>query len=176
MAEHPVRFSMLSSTHANVHAERGVGDAAPYSQKAMIAAIERTLGRNRESEGLKASERGFRTRGGSKIPTLDGSPPTLKRAAYEMPEFIALALRVRGLVKAYEARPPYQRNDYVGHITLVKPAPTRLRRLNQMLSRAEWWLLVYKYEMQSEALSGMTPNLYIKRGSGIGLSPFSLTG
>lgn len=93
-----------------------------------------------------------------------------------MPEFIALALRVHGLVKAYEARPPYQRNDYVGHITLAKPAPTRLRRLNQMLRRAEWWLLVYKYEMQSEAVSGMTPNLYIERGSGIGLSPFSLTG
>jgi len=59
---------------------------------------------------------------------------TLKRAVYEMPEFIALALRENDLVKAYEARPPYQRNDYVGWITRAKLEPTRVKRLNQMLA------------------------------------------
>lgn len=59
---------------------------------------------------------------------------TLKRPVYEMPEFIASALREHGVLEAYEARPPYQRNDYVGWITRAKLEATTMKRLNQMLS------------------------------------------
>ncbi|MDF3822830.1 YdeI/OmpD-associated family protein [Leptospira sp. 96542] len=59
---------------------------------------------------------------------------TLKRPVYEMPEFIASALRKHSLVDAYDARPPYQRNDYIGWITRAKLDATRTKRLKQMLS------------------------------------------
>jgi uncharacterized protein YdeI (YjbR/CyaY-like superfamily) len=34
---------------------------------------------------------------------------------------------------AYQARPPYQRNDYVGWIDRAKRSETEVRRLEQML-------------------------------------------
>ncbi len=37
------------------------------------------------------------------------------------------------LTQAYDARPPYQRNDYIGWITRAKLPVTREKRLNQML-------------------------------------------
>ncbi|NTU50600.1 MAG: YdeI/OmpD-associated family protein [Desulfobulbaceae bacterium] len=50
-----------------------------------------------------------------------------------MPLFIAEALRENNLQEAYESRPPYQQNDYVGWITRAKQDPTKMKRLNQML-------------------------------------------
>ncbi len=58
---------------------------------------------------------------------------SLKRAIYPMPEDVKSALRERGLVERYEARPPYQRNDYIGWITRAKRRETRQKRLAQML-------------------------------------------
>ncbi|MBI5178444.1 MAG: YdeI/OmpD-associated family protein [Nitrospinae bacterium] len=43
------------------------------------------------------------------------------------------ALNKRGLADAYRARPPYQRNDYIGWITRAKREETRQKRLTQML-------------------------------------------
>lgn len=57
----------------------------------------------------------------------------LRRPRYPMPEFVRGALTEAGLMKAYEKRPPYQRNDYVGWITRAKRPETRERRLAQML-------------------------------------------
>lgn len=50
-----------------------------------------------------------------------------------MPAFIRDALAKKKLRKAYDARPPYQRNDYVGWITRAKLEPTKQKRLAQML-------------------------------------------
>ena len=50
-----------------------------------------------------------------------------------MPEFVERALLDRGLMEAYQQRPPYQRNDYLGWIAQAKREPTKLRRLAQML-------------------------------------------
>jgi uncharacterized protein YdeI (YjbR/CyaY-like superfamily) len=50
-----------------------------------------------------------------------------------MPEDIASALAAGGLEDAYQARPPYQRNDYVGWINQAKRDETRRRRIAQML-------------------------------------------
>jgi uncharacterized protein YdeI (YjbR/CyaY-like superfamily) len=50
-----------------------------------------------------------------------------------MPGFVREALERHGLMAAYQARPPYQRNDYVGWITRAKRPETRDTRLAQML-------------------------------------------
>lgn len=55
------------------------------------------------------------------------------RPRYPMPEDVAQALQREGLTKRYEARPPYQRNDYIGWITGAKRPETREKRLRQML-------------------------------------------
>jgi len=54
-----------------------------------------------------------------------------------MPDFFRKALEARGLMDAYLARPPYQRNDYIGWVTRAKLEATRQKRLNQMLDELE---------------------------------------
>ena len=61
----------------------------------------------------------------------------LSRPLQEMPDFVREALTARGLMDAYEARPPYQRNDYLGWIARAKREDTRRRRLLQMLDELE---------------------------------------
>lgn len=67
------------------------------------------------------------------------APKTKKSAAPErrprhaMPAVVRAALASRGLTEAYRARPPYQRNDYLGWITAAKLPATRQKRLDQML-------------------------------------------
>ena len=58
---------------------------------------------------------------------------SLSRPIQPMPDFVREALEARGLVAAYEARPPYQRNDYLGWITRAKREVTQRKRLAQML-------------------------------------------
>lgn len=57
----------------------------------------------------------------------------LKRAIHPIPDFVSTALATQGLTAAYAARPPYQRNDYVGWIVRAKRLETRRKRLDQML-------------------------------------------
>jgi uncharacterized protein YdeI (YjbR/CyaY-like superfamily) len=59
--------------------------------------------------------------------------PRSKRPRHPMPPFVRQALLREGLMDAYRARPPYQRNDYVGWIARAKREETRQRRLAQML-------------------------------------------
>jgi uncharacterized protein YdeI (YjbR/CyaY-like superfamily) len=54
-----------------------------------------------------------------------------------MPDYMREALEARGLMEAYNARPPYQRNDYIGWITRAKRPETQEKRLNQMLDELE---------------------------------------
>jgi uncharacterized protein YdeI (YjbR/CyaY-like superfamily) len=55
------------------------------------------------------------------------------RERYPMPDFIREALENKKLTAAYDARPPYQRNDYIGWITRAKLPATQQKRLAQML-------------------------------------------
>ena len=55
------------------------------------------------------------------------------RSRYPMPDFIRDALNEHNLMDVYQARPPYQRNDYIGWITRAKREETKQKRLNQML-------------------------------------------
>lgn len=50
-----------------------------------------------------------------------------------MPEYVLVALEERGLMDDYQARPPYQRNDYIAWIDRAKRPETKARRLEQML-------------------------------------------
>lgn len=50
-----------------------------------------------------------------------------------MPDDVRDALESRGLADAYEARPAYQRNDYLGWMSQARRPQTRAKRLQQML-------------------------------------------
>jgi len=58
-------------------------------------------------------------------------PP--RRERHPMPGFVREALASEDLMDAYQARPPYQRNDYLGWIAAAKREATRAKRLRQML-------------------------------------------
>ncbi|CAN7148478.1 YdeI/OmpD-associated family protein [Phenylobacterium sp. LjRoot164] len=62
---------------------------------------------------------------------------TLRRDLNPMPDDVRQALEFRSLVDAYEARPPFQRNDYLGWITRARKPETREKRLIQMLDELE---------------------------------------
>lgn len=57
----------------------------------------------------------------------------LRRPANAMPDFVKAELESAGLTGAFDSRPPYQRNDYLGWISRAKRPGTREKRLNQML-------------------------------------------
>ena len=57
----------------------------------------------------------------------------LNRPLHPMPEDVRIALEQSGLMEAYQNRPPYQRNDYIGWIDRTKQPQTRQKRLAQML-------------------------------------------
>jgi hypothetical protein len=56
-----------------------------------------------------------------------------RRERYPMPDDVLKVLKKSKLFEAYESRPPYQQNDYVGWITQAKLPATRQKRLDQML-------------------------------------------
>ncbi len=62
---------------------------------------------------------------------------SLSRPIQDMPADIADVLKDRGLLAAYEARPPYQRNDYLSWISRAKRPETRNKRITQMLEELE---------------------------------------
>jgi uncharacterized protein YdeI (YjbR/CyaY-like superfamily) len=62
---------------------------------------------------------------------------SLKRTRYPMPDFVLKALKERHLTAAYEERPAYQQNDYIGWITRARRQETKEKRLHQMLDELE---------------------------------------
>jgi uncharacterized protein YdeI (YjbR/CyaY-like superfamily) len=64
---------------------------------------------------------------------MNTQPTTLKRPRYPMPDFIHNALKKYNLMEAYQKRPPYQQNDYIGWITRAVHNETKQKRLKQML-------------------------------------------
>lgn len=66
-------------------------------------------------------------------PGMTKDEPKLRRERHPIPDFVLEALKKTKLFDAYEARPPYQQNDYVGWITGAKREETRDARLAQML-------------------------------------------
>lgn len=60
-----------------------------------------------------------------------------RRPRYAMPTYVRSALEEHGLMEAYRARPPYQRNDYLWWITTARREETKQKRLRQMLDELE---------------------------------------
>ncbi len=58
----------------------------------------------------------------------------LKRPVQPMPGDIAALLDASGLRAAYDARPPYQRNDWLAWIARAKQPATRQRRIDSMIA------------------------------------------
>ena len=56
-----------------------------------------------------------------------------RRPPVPMPADVAAALRDHGVEADYEARPWYQRNDYLAWIQRAKRPDTRQKRIDQML-------------------------------------------
>ncbi|MDJ0961282.1 MAG: YdeI/OmpD-associated family protein [Acidimicrobiia bacterium] len=61
----------------------------------------------------------------------------MARPVQPMPDDVLAALDDRGLIDAYDERPFYQRNDYLGWIARAKRPETRQKRINQMLDELE---------------------------------------
>ena len=57
----------------------------------------------------------------------------MKRPANPMLDYVAQALENEGLKSAFDHRPWYQRNDYLGWIDRAKRDDTKMKRLRQML-------------------------------------------
>ena len=57
----------------------------------------------------------------------------LTRNLQPMPGDVREALESRDLMTAYEARPAYQRNDYLAWFARAKRPETRMKRLQQVL-------------------------------------------
>ena len=75
----------------------------------------------------------------------------LKRPRYPMPDFVKQALDERGLMEAYQERPAYQQNDYVGWINRAKRPETKEKRLRQMLEELERGGVYMKMEHPASA-------------------------
>ena len=58
---------------------------------------------------------------------------SLSRPIQPMPQSVLDALEEHGLLAAYQSRPPYQQNDYLGWINRAKRPETKEKRLHQML-------------------------------------------
>lgn len=67
------------------------------------------------------------------MPAKPDDTARLTRDIHPMPDDVREALVNRGLMSAYEARPAYQRNDYLGWFAQAKRPQTRQKRIDQML-------------------------------------------
>jgi uncharacterized protein YdeI (YjbR/CyaY-like superfamily) len=59
----------------------------------------------------------------------------LSREIRPMPDDVREAQEKRDLMVAYEARPAYQRNDYLAWFARARRPETRQKRINQMLEQ-----------------------------------------
>jgi hypothetical protein len=72
----------------------------------------------------------------------------LKRKINPMPGFVKTALEKNKLMKKYQARPPYQKNDYIGWIMRARRFETQQKRLGQMIDELKkgnrYMKMIYK--------------------------------
>ena len=106
-------------------------DVKRLLKQAFDLSIERLKGREQPPNGVTVvksiSEKKRR-------PGMPKKAPAARRERHPMPDFVMEALNKTHLFDAYESRPPYQRNDYLGWITTAKREETRAARLARMLN------------------------------------------
>jgi len=99
-------------------------------KQAFDLSVERLKGRPQTPNGQTITKSISPTK---RRPGMGKRAAPVKRERHPMPEYVLKALEQENLFKAYEQRPPYQQNDYVGWIAGAKREETRAARLAQML-------------------------------------------
>jgi len=77
----------------------------------------------------------------------------LKRSINAMPQDVADRLAAAALQAAYDERPAYQRNDYLGWIARAKTVATRDKRIAQMLDELSRGGIYMKMSWRSDRTS-----------------------
>ena len=99
---------------------------------------QQVVARNRKRNQRRAAMRAHREAeeaAADRAPEVDRAERTLlRRFAQPMSALIRDALDENDAMEAYLARPPYQRNDYLGWIQRARLEGTREKRLLQMLA------------------------------------------
>jgi uncharacterized protein YdhG (YjbR/CyaY superfamily) len=109
---HEAEIAPYGTTAATVH--------FPYDNP-LPSALVKTLVRARVAENLEREAHPRK------------KAPAPRRARNPMPESVREALEESGLMAAYERRPPYQQNDYLGWIGQARREETKAQRILQML-------------------------------------------
>jgi hypothetical protein len=73
----------------------------------------------------------------------------LKRPKYSMPSFVREALERRGLMAAYEERPAYQQNDYIGWISRAQRQETKQKKTSANAGCAGAWWFLHEHEVSA---------------------------
>lgn len=89
----------------------------------------------------------------------------LKRQRNPMPDFVKIALEANSLMNAFNNRPAYQQNDYLGWISRAKRQETKLKRLQQMLdelSQGGVYMNMRHPASKNRSLGDLEMNMWIK--------------
>ena len=105
-------------------------DVKKLLKQAFDISVERLKGKPQTPNGQTITKSISPTK---RRPGMAKRAASAKRERHPMPDFVLDALKKVKLNGAYEARPPYQQNDYVGWITSAKREETKAARLTQML-------------------------------------------
>lgn len=110
--------------------------AAKRKTTAKKAAVKKVA---KKTSAAKAAKKTTTKKAASKKAAPKKAAPTssLKRAVQKMPAAIATLLDERGLRAAYDARPAYQRNDWLAWIGRAVRDATKRKRIASMLSDLE---------------------------------------
>jgi uncharacterized protein YdhG (YjbR/CyaY superfamily) len=80
-----------------------------------------------------------------------------KRPRWRMPSDVKATLDANGLKAAYDERPPYQRNDYLGWIIKAKREETRAKRTSQMVEELRDGVLYMGMAWKNEKAKDRSP-------------------
>ncbi len=105
-------------------------DVKKLMKQAFDLSVERLKGRPQTANGVTVTKSISEKK---RRPGMPKRPAPAKRERHPMPEAVRCALENSGLFEAYNARPPYQQNDYIGWISSAKRPETQAARLAQML-------------------------------------------
>jgi uncharacterized protein YdhG (YjbR/CyaY superfamily) len=130
---HEAGIAPLGTTAATVH--------FPYD-KPLPAALVKMLVRARVAENLEREAHSTK------------KTPAPRRARNPMPVSVKAALEESGLMAAYDRRPPYQQNDYLGWIDHAKREETKAQRLMQMLDELKAGNVYMKMKWNAKSKGG----------------------
>ena len=105
-------------------------DVKKLLKQAFDISVERLKGKPQTSNGSTITKSISEKK---RRPGMAKRAPAARRERHPMPEDVLKALEATNLFEAYESRPPYQQNDYIGWISSAKRPTTQAARLAQML-------------------------------------------